>query len=137
LLKSSFSCSSNSLCSPPGILLLLVQKKYQEKDTRRCRPCGLPCAARQWRDAKRGISSMRIPVSGRRYPNEPSFLGLSLNTSAIMNRFPPSNVPIISHHFLKYWASVTFFLQIRHNAIQIIKKTVLSGFIIATIEILL
>ena len=42
-----FSCPSNGLCSPPGTILLLVQKKYQEKDTRGCRPWGLPCAARQ------------------------------------------------------------------------------------------
>jgi hypothetical protein len=75
---------------------LLVQKKYQEKDTRRYRPCGLPCAARQWRDAKnsltlrqvwrlipppalllggikRGTPNMRVPVSGTRFTEEPVF----------------------------------------------------------------
>ena len=60
MLKSSFSCPSNCLCSPPGILLLLVQKKYQEKDTRRCRPCGLPCAARQWRDTKNSLTLRQV-----------------------------------------------------------------------------
>jgi hypothetical protein len=84
---------------------LLVQKKYGEKDTRRCRPCGLPCAARQWRDAKnsltlrqvwrliplpalllggtkRGESSVRIAVPGTPYPDEPffaeTFVGLEI-----------------------------------------------------------
>ena len=38
----------------------LVQNKYQEKDTRRCRPCGLPCAARQWQDAKNSLTLRQV-----------------------------------------------------------------------------
>jgi hypothetical protein len=72
---------------------LLVKKKYGEKDTRQYRPCGLPSAARQWRDAKNSLTlrqawrlipppalllggikrggNMRVPVSGKRFPEEP------------------------------------------------------------------
>jgi hypothetical protein len=94
LLISSLSCQSDCLCSPHGILLLLVQKKYGEKDTRRCRPCGLPLccspvAGRQkLADAQTGLTSWSTTCSaarrhqmgnsmhahtcpGTRYPDDP------------------------------------------------------------------
>jgi hypothetical protein len=69
----------------------------------RCRPCGLPCAAHQWRDAKnsltlrqvwrlipppaallggtkRGPYNMRVPASGTHFPDEPYFLLVLLLT---------------------------------------------------------
>ena len=103
MLKSSFSCPSNCLCSPPGILLLLVQNNY--KDTRQCRPCGLPCAARQWRNAKKSLTLRQV---WRRVPPPAALLsGSEWGTARLRIPFQVGDIRMI-HIFPSLSMDLTF-----------------------------